>query len=112
MDNWNQRLCYNAFLQDNCTGEEIVVFSISGDQGQDWHRAEVSILSSLQKHKYRIKFIGTSGSSFLGDIALDDVTISSGICGGQFLGLDFLPLIIVTAFVLFLIVFVRDFTFT
>lgn len=72
------------FSQDYCTGEKNVVFSMSGDQGQDWHKAEVSILSSYLKHKYRLRLIGISGSSYLSDIALDDVTISSGICGGQY----------------------------
>lgn len=34
-------------------------------------------------HNYRIRLVGVVGNGYAGDLALDDVTISPGICGGK-----------------------------
>ncbi|KAJ7385144.1 Meprin A subunit beta [Desmophyllum pertusum] len=52
------------------------VFSKSGAQGNEWKKAEVSI-----NGQGNIVFEGISGSSFSGDIAIDDFSITGGSCG-------------------------------
>ncbi|KAL9953484.1 hypothetical protein ACROYT_G040907 [Oculina patagonica] len=55
-----------------------VVFSTSGNHGNDWIKAEIKIY--LDK---TVTFEGKVGSSFTGDIAIDDVSISRGSCFSQ-----------------------------
>ncbi|PFX28263.1 Transmembrane protease serine 5 [Stylophora pistillata] len=52
------------------------VFTKSGNQGNQWLRAKISI-TTLQN---TIKFEGIAGTSFTGDIAIDDVSLVPGIC--------------------------------
>lgn len=59
------------------------MFSIDGDQGQEWHEQMISIVAPLIKNSYRVKFVGIVGSSYLGDVALDDIRIEPGICGSK-----------------------------
>lgn len=55
------------------------MFSVSGNQGQHWEQAEISIYGSLLKSDYIIRIVGESGG-FSSDIAIDDVTVASGLC--------------------------------
>ncbi len=50
------------------------VFSLSGDQGNAWTKAIVS-LSAYAGDTIQIRFIGTRANSFLGDIAVDDLDV-------------------------------------
>ena len=68
-------------LQDVCTHEKHTLFSISGDQGVDWHEARISIPEHDVPHDFRLRFIGVIGASYLSDAALDDITVMSGSCG-------------------------------
>ncbi|EDO44550.1 predicted protein [Nematostella vectensis] len=54
------------------------LWSRSGDQGQEWRKAEMSISSHLF---FKIVFEGVRGSSYHSDIALDDVSVIYGGCG-------------------------------
>ncbi|XP_078349649.1 uncharacterized protein LOC144634540 isoform X2 [Oculina patagonica] len=56
----------------------VVVFNISGDHGKHWRKAEVII--NLNK---TVTFEGIVGSSFTGDLAIDDVLIRNGSCLGE-----------------------------
>ncbi|EDO47787.1 predicted protein [Nematostella vectensis] len=52
-------------------------WSRSGDHGQRWRIAQVTIRSS---DNYQIAFEGISGSSYQGDIAIDDVNLTDNPC--------------------------------
>ena len=58
------------------------VWSISGDQGTGWHAAQVSLAAF--SGAVTIEFVGTRGSSFYGDMAIDDISIDN--CGGVIAG--------------------------
>ncbi|KAL9953498.1 hypothetical protein ACROYT_G040921 [Oculina patagonica] len=55
-----------------------VVFNASGNHGNYWIKAEINIFLDST-----ITFEGIAGSSYTGDIAIDDISISSGSCYGQ-----------------------------
>lgn len=65
-----------------CTSTREIVWSVSGDQGQTWQEANLTIFAADRLHNYRMRIEGIIGSGYLSDIAIDDVTISAGICGG------------------------------
>ncbi|KAM7442470.1 hypothetical protein ABFA07_008624 [Porites harrisoni] len=52
-----------------------LVFNVSGNQGNYWIRARETIYL-----RHTITFEGIAGSSYTGDIAIDDVAITSGSC--------------------------------
>ncbi|KAH3887672.1 hypothetical protein DPMN_011690 [Dreissena polymorpha] len=53
------------------------VFSQSGTKGQDWKSALVTITSAVQ---YQLVIEGVVGGGYLGDIAVDDITMTTGTC--------------------------------
>ncbi|XP_048582934.1 MAM and LDL-receptor class A domain-containing protein 2-like isoform X2 [Nematostella vectensis] len=57
--------------------QEQAVWSREGDQGQNWIQAKGIIASKVA---FKIVFEGTRGSSYTGDIALDDVKVSFTTC--------------------------------
>ncbi|KAK0068562.1 MAM and LDL-receptor class A domain-containing protein 2, partial [Biomphalaria pfeifferi] len=60
-------------------GNRQQLWSRSGNQGQQWQMAEVSVLGD-NTTTVSLEFEGVVGSSYLSDIALDDVTIRTGPC--------------------------------
>ena len=52
----------------------------SGDQGNLWRHATVSVAS---QNLFQIVFEGTVGKSYKGDIALDDISVQNGRCPPQ-----------------------------
>ncbi|KAJ7393860.1 hypothetical protein OS493_003527 [Desmophyllum pertusum] len=52
-------------------------WSMNGDQGNTWKKAEVTITGD-----YGLEFKGVAGNSFQADIAIDDISVSDGSCGG------------------------------
>ncbi|KAJ7394106.1 Chymotrypsin-like elastase member 3B [Desmophyllum pertusum] len=54
-----------------------VLWSMTGKQGNSWKKAEVSISGA-----YDLKIEGVRGTSFTGDIAIDDLSVADGSCGG------------------------------
>gem|GEM_PF-1736303 len=57
------------------------VWTLSGDQGNAWQQANVD-LSSYAGSTIRLRFRGTTGTSYTSDMAIDDVEISTGAGGG------------------------------
>ncbi len=53
------------------------IWSLSRDQGDSWHNANID-LSNYTGGTFSYRFIGTTDSSFTGDIALDQITIDVG----------------------------------
>ncbi|XP_031568759.1 MAM and LDL-receptor class A domain-containing protein 2-like [Actinia tenebrosa] len=69
----------NVYLKDPETGAMEKIWSKSGDQGQDWKNAEVTIKRAAN---YKVVFEAVRGVDFRSDIALDDVTFKDGSCAG------------------------------
>ncbi|CAH3142232.1 unnamed protein product [Porites lobata] len=65
-------------LKVSINGKE--VFSRSGNKGNTWLKASVTISSIVGSHQ--IIFEGVRGKSFEGDIAIDDFSLTSGSCAG------------------------------
>lgn len=61
------------------------IWSISGDQGTAWLSANVSLSAYTNDTEVRLRFNGTSGSSWSGDLCVDDITVgeAGGSGGGQ-----------------------------
>ena len=61
---------------DRGSGDALALFAVSNDQGDEWHIAQVNVLA-IKNVAFNIFFEGiigrsAAGSSFAGDIALDD----------------------------------------
>ncbi|CAF4185562.1 unnamed protein product, partial [Rotaria sp. Silwood2] len=59
-----------------------LVWTRSGTQDNQWHRATQTLynLNSTDMYGWRIIFEGVVGKGYLGDIALDDIFLSSSAC--------------------------------
>lgn len=58
------------------------VWQKSGDQGNAWRSASVSLNSYTSASNLRIRFNATTGNSYRGDIALDNIGVQGGSTGG------------------------------
>lgn len=56
------------------------VWSRTGTRSNKWYQASVDVQSS---RSYQIVFEGVRGTSYRGDIALDDISVSMGSCSGN-----------------------------
>lgn len=56
------------------------VWSRTGTRSNQWYSASVDVQSSTS---YQIVFEGVRGTSYRGDIALDDISVSMGSCSGN-----------------------------
>lgn len=54
------------------------VFSQTGDQGNQWHLAEVD-LTAWQGEMVGVRFVGTTGSHYTSDMAIDDILFRDGM---------------------------------
>ena len=50
------------------------VWALSGNQGNQWLRARVQPLN-ITSSTFHVLFLATKGSSFRGDIAIDDISL-------------------------------------
>ncbi|CAB4019916.1 MAM and LDL-receptor class A domain-containing 1-like isoform X1 [Paramuricea clavata] len=70
----------SLIVYENMGSQMVELFKISGDQGNQWKKAEVQIKNG---NHYSVVFSGVRGSSYQGDIALDEISIASGQCSGS-----------------------------
>ena len=57
------------------------IFNKTGNQGSaTWFKGQADLMSV---QTFRVLFEGVRGPSFNGDIAVDDISVSSGICSQQ-----------------------------
>ena len=56
------------------------LWSKSGSQGDQWILAQVPLTSAQSSQQFSIIFEGVAGAGVTGDIAIDDVSISSQAC--------------------------------
>lgn len=64
-------------LSDTRESQERDVWSLTGEAGNAWYQAEVPVSSS---NPFKIIIIGKIGKNNLGDIAVDDISLTSGSC--------------------------------
>lgn len=57
------------------------LWSLNGDQGNNWIQATVN-LSAYLGDEVKLRFNGTTGSSYRSDMAIDNVTLTTGSTGG------------------------------
>ena len=62
-------------ITDNATGAVDSVWSLSGDQGNSWQPTQVDLASYVGNSDITINFIGSRGSSYTGDMAIDEVVV-------------------------------------
>lgn len=65
-------------IQKRERGSATSLWSKSGEQGDDWKRAQIDI--NMGGAFYQILFESTVGSNYRGDIALDGIKIVRGTC--------------------------------
>ena len=56
------------------------IFNMTGNKGSTWFKGQADLTS---RQNYRVLFEGVRGNNFNGDIAIDDITVTSGICSQQ-----------------------------
>lgn len=59
------------------------LWSRSGDQGNQWSQATVNLNAWVSASNLRLRFLGTSSTSYTSDMAIDDVELSVTGGGGQ-----------------------------
>ncbi|MCH2034338.1 MAG: trypsin-like peptidase domain-containing protein [Tenacibaculum sp.] len=58
------------------------VWSDSGNKGNQWNSASVNLSAYVGQSELRLRFVGTTGSSWSSDIAIDNLSLTSGGGGG------------------------------
>ncbi|KAE8746542.1 hypothetical protein FOCC_FOCC006776 [Frankliniella occidentalis] len=58
-------------------GHEQVLWTLSGESGNAWYQAQVTVAAA---NPFRVVLVGRVGRNSLGDIAVDDVSLSQGSC--------------------------------
>ena len=58
------------------------LFTTSGDKGNVWRQAKVSVLPKTQQ-RFEMVIEGTVGTSHTGDMAVDDIVVLDGKCPGR-----------------------------
>ncbi len=54
------------------------LWSDSGNQGNQWNAVTVNLNSYVGQNQVRLRFVGTTGSSWSSDIAIDNLSLTSG----------------------------------
>lgn len=69
----------SVIINDKEEGTDTEIWSLSGEAGNSWYPAEVSISCP---NTFRILLVGQVGRNNLGDIAIDDISLIPGACPG------------------------------
>jgi hypothetical protein len=84
-------MCFLPFIKDMCTQKETPLFRQLGDQGQKWIQSSITIPGQRVQHDYNLILTGDIGPTYHGDIAIDDLSITDGVCTSMFTFINFLP---------------------
>ena len=68
----------NSRPSDETKQMDLVIWEMSGDAGNSWHQAQTSVSSS--KSPFQVLIEGVIGENHLGNIAIDEISFSSGPC--------------------------------
>ena len=60
---------------------DTLIWTLKGNQGQAWQNAQAPIRVTFAS--YQMVFEGKRGNSYQGDIAIDDISFTNGLCGGK-----------------------------
>ncbi|XP_031555405.1 MAM and LDL-receptor class A domain-containing protein 1-like isoform X2 [Actinia tenebrosa] len=66
-----------VYVIDIHTGTKNMIFTKSGNQGQQWYRKSVTVTSP---NDYKVVFEVIKGSDYASDVALDDMLLEDGGC--------------------------------
>lgn len=58
------------------------LWSVSGNQGTSWQAVAID-LSSYLDETVQLRFVGTTGETWQGDLAIDDISLTTGTGGGD-----------------------------
>ncbi|WP_075341991.1 M36 family metallopeptidase [Tenacibaculum agarivorans] len=58
------------------------IWNQSGNQGNQWNSVSVNLGAYVGEAEVRLRFVGTTGTSWSSDIAIDDLALTSGGGGG------------------------------
>lgn len=64
-------------ISDTREGEDRDIWSLTGEAGNSWYQAEVPVSSA---NPFKIIIIAKIGKNNLGDIAVDDISLTPGSC--------------------------------
>ena len=70
----------NIFLQELPSGPESLVWTLTGDQGDQWLLGQVDVTTG---YEHIITFEAIDSSSFTGDISLDDINYLPRSCSSS-----------------------------
>lgn len=63
------------------SGSWSTLWSVSGNQGNSWQSASVDLAAYLGE-TVQLRFVGTTGDTWQGDTAIDDISLTTGTGGG------------------------------
>ncbi len=63
-------------------GSWTTLWSVSGNQGNNWQTASID-LSAYVGEPVQLRFVGTTGATWQGDMAIDDISLTIGTGGGD-----------------------------
>ncbi|XP_031548611.1 uncharacterized protein LOC116286289 [Actinia tenebrosa] len=76
-----------VFVNDTSTGDMRLLFTKTGNQGDEWKKGNATITST---GKYKVVFQAVCGYSFRSDIGLDDIIFKDSSCDGtEFMTTEF-----------------------
>lgn len=61
-------------------GGRKLIWTRSSNMGRRWQRNQVTVYPDSVTKKYTLIWQAVKGSSFMGDIALDDIQVDDGAC--------------------------------
>jgi hypothetical protein len=64
-------------ISDTREGEDRDIWSLTGEAGNSWYQAEVPVSSA---NPFKIVITAKIGKNNLGDIAVDDISLTPGSC--------------------------------
>ncbi|XP_070531537.1 MAM and LDL-receptor class A domain-containing protein 1-like [Ptychodera flava] len=67
----------NVYVNDDDTLPSGTIFTLSGNQGNAWHFAEVDFLATS---RHAVVFEGVRGTGFRSDLAIDDIEVTNRAC--------------------------------
>lgn len=77
-------------ISDTREGEDRDIWSLTGEAGNSWYQAEVPVSSA---NPFKIVIIAKIGKNNLGDIGVDDISLTPGSCPSMYIFFQCLQII-------------------
>lgn len=75
-------------ISDTRGEENRDIWSLTGEAGNSWYQAEISVSSA---DAFKIVITAKIGKNNLGDIAIDDISLAPGSCPSTYIDLRVFP---------------------